>query len=211
MRRRSAESDEGLATDHGAIGSEAWWLNVGRGVVPREEVNGKVARVFWGSMNDYPMFALRSSDGAETEWAREGDVTRYAVGAGARVTYVLARWKPRTAQQIQSETTKLVLEIAVEDIGERSSRIAPGPGGIGYRVHVLGRCREQPRSVASLVASEHPGDHQHLAKAILRLVSDGELLARSRAGEELSTAEFSALLDAGQADDVRLHADRSTA
>jgi hypothetical protein len=98
--------------------------------VPREEVNGKVARVFWGSMNDYPMFALRSSDGAETEWAREGDVTRYAVGAGARVTYVLARWKPRTAQQIQSETTKLVLEIAVEDIGERSSSIAPGPGAL---------------------------------------------------------------------------------
>jgi hypothetical protein len=121
MRRRSAESDEGLATDHGAIGSEAWWLNVGRGVVPREEVNGKVARVFWGSMNDYPMFALRSSDGAETEWAREGDVTRYAVGAGARVTYVLARWKPRTAQQIQSETTKLVLEIAVEDIQDQAA------------------------------------------------------------------------------------------
>jgi hypothetical protein len=210
MRRRSVESDEGLAPDHGTIGSEEWWSNVRRGVVRSQDVDGVVVRVFWGSMNDYAMFALRGADGAETEWTRQGDITRYAVGARARVTYVVAQWKPKTAQQILAETTELVVEIAVEDIGERSSSIAPGPGGIGYRLRVLGRCREQPLSVALLVASEHPGDRQHLTSAILGLVADGELVARSHTGEGLSTAEVSALLDADQAAAVRLDADRST-
>jgi hypothetical protein len=205
MQRRSSESDEGLSTEHGLVGSDAWWRRIEEGSPPRFDVEGVIAKVYWGSMGDYPMFELRSPDGTTSQWAREGDLTRYARGAKSRVSYVLAPWKPRSAQAIGESASALVIEIAVEDIGARSSRIAPGPGGVGYQRHLIGLVRSGPQVLDQVLVSEHEDDRDALLKAAVEQVDGGYILA-IKDGRFLSAEAFAEMIHARLVDGVVLQA-----
>jgi hypothetical protein len=101
------------------------------GHIQRHEMTGVITRVYWASMGDWPEFELLDDHGNRKSWTREGDVSRYIEGARASVVWVEHPWKETVARQMLSSHSRVVLEIQVEDTGERSDPRAPGPGAIG--------------------------------------------------------------------------------
>lgn len=122
----------GLEPDPALFGSEEWWGALGSDRLPIHLVEGTICRVWWGSMGDWPMFALQNSEGVESEWTREGDRTRYAEGLRARVHYVLQRLKENSQMAAMGEgfrTQKVTVKIEVEASDRRSAGAVPGPFG----------------------------------------------------------------------------------
>jgi len=85
--------DAGLAPDPALVGSWRWWRAIDSGRFPSTTVEGRIVRVFWASMGDWPMFTLESADGTTSDWTREGDYTRYVEGLEVRLQYVRQRFK----------------------------------------------------------------------------------------------------------------------
>jgi len=114
------------------FGSKEWWSAIGSPQLPIHRVAGTISKVFWGSMGDWPEFILRSDDGTETTWTRQGDYTRYVEGLRVEVQYVVQLFKEdssfaRTGQPLEHN---VILRVLVEESERRSGSDAPGPGGI---------------------------------------------------------------------------------
>jgi hypothetical protein len=140
MRRVTLETEEGLAAEPALVGSPDWWAAVEGGRLQLTSVEGRIADVFWGSMADWPEFTLETDDGERSQWTREGDVTRYVEGLRVRLEYVLHPWK-KTHHLVLGPESKLTIRVWIEPSKKRSSGIAPGPGGIGSRIHRRRRIR----------------------------------------------------------------------
>ena len=97
---------------------------VQKATLPVLEAVGRISRVYWGSMGDWPEFELTSAEGERSTWTRLGDHSRYVEGLTSRVKYVLQMSRSRDPRIGEM---KLVLEVAVEPSDERSSRYPPGP------------------------------------------------------------------------------------
>jgi hypothetical protein len=121
----------GLAPDPALVGSWRWWRAIDSGRYPSTIVEGRIAKVYWASMGDWPMFTVVSSDGPTSDWTREGDFTRYVEGLGVRLQYVLQRFKdsiPAAALGGNHET-KVITRIWIEPSDRRSSLEVSGPFG----------------------------------------------------------------------------------
>jgi hypothetical protein len=128
-------SSHGLAPDP-LIGSNEWWEEIESGQRPTRWIDGTIADVYWGSMADYPEFTIRSPDGPTSTWTRQGAVRRYVEGLSVRLAYVEHPWKDTQNATLLGfgEATEIVLQIWIENSPRRSSGIAPGPGGVGYKL-----------------------------------------------------------------------------
>jgi hypothetical protein len=135
QRATLTEPGFGLQPKPALFGSEDWWAAVGTERLPLHLVSGTISRVYWGSMGDWPEFALTSDDASETTWTRVGDISRYVEGLRTEVDFVLQWFKEDSfaAQQGMPLETKVVVAIRVEQSDRRSDPRAPGPGGIGLR------------------------------------------------------------------------------
>jgi|GEM_PF-3920641 len=167
MQKVSLDSSSpfGLSPDP-LVGSGEWWDEIGSDRRPIRWVEGVIDSVWWGSMADYPEFSIRADDGTVTTWTREGSSRRYVEGLRVRLSYVEHRWKDvRESERLGFEPEdKLVLQVRIEDGQRRSSGIAPGPGGAGYRL-----ARERGNVVHYLEFASH----DDAARAIATLESDG--------------------------------------
>src|SRR5438477_6983981 len=85
-------SDMGVSLAPALVGTPEWWRAANDGTLVRGVVSGTISSVYWGSMNDWPMFDLVAADGSRSEWTREGDISRYVEGLHARLTFVLHLW-----------------------------------------------------------------------------------------------------------------------
>lgn len=104
----------GIQPTHGLFGSDAWWAAISVGDLPMVTLAGKISRIYWGSMGDWPMFDLLSGDGGVTSWTRKcnvGDPSQYKEGRGVELDYVVQRFKP-TAPNPNMEHP-IVLEIRI--------------------------------------------------------------------------------------------------
>jgi hypothetical protein len=111
-------------------GSPEWLAAVERGDLPRGTTRGTVSQVFWGSMADWPEFTMVDETGAESTWTREGDPRRYVAGVAVEVDWVEVEHKAGST----FDRSKTVLQVRLEGSDDRASAVAPGPGGIGYRI-----------------------------------------------------------------------------
>jgi len=133
IRERSLEIGvQGLRPVPHPVGSTAWWdlVKDGSKLVVKNE--GTISKIWWGSMADWPEFAMRPAHGQESSWTREGDPRRFVVGLRARIEFVEERWKK--ADRNLGPVHRLVLRMWTEESRLRSSGIAPGPGGVGTRI-----------------------------------------------------------------------------
>jgi len=103
------------------FGSDDWWSAVEEGTIRRGTFEGVITAVYWGSMGDWPEFRVSNADGTERTWTREGDVTRYVEGLGARIDFVTLDWKPENTHAPGFPTTDVVIAIWVD----RSERRTP--------------------------------------------------------------------------------------
>lgn len=157
------------------VGSEEWWDEIASDRRPIRWIEGVIDSVWWGSMADYPEFSIRGDDGNVTTWSREGSSRRYVEGLRVRLGYVEHRWKDaRESERLGFEPeSKLVLQVWIEDVPLRSSGIAPGPGGAGYRL-----AREHGNAVHYLEFASQ----DDAARAIATLESDGAAKSRPYRG-----------------------------
>jgi hypothetical protein len=123
----------GLVPEPALFGSDEWWRAIDDGRVTAMVEEGVVGVVRWGSMGDWPVWLFRSADGTESEWAREGDYTRYVEGLPARITTVITRWKADSSSVRMGRPAahSMLIKVELEDIDARSARAEPGPFGVG--------------------------------------------------------------------------------
>jgi hypothetical protein len=115
------------------VGGPEWWEGIRTGERPQQVVEGQIADAYWASMGDWPELRIRSSDGSESTWTREGNSRRYVSGLAVRLTYVEHPWKKGVGERSGlGAASKIVLSVEVEDSPLRSAAVAPGPGGHGY-------------------------------------------------------------------------------
>src|SRR4051812_41828203 len=81
----SDRTDVGLKPEPHVVATKSWWQAIETGDLPTHTVEGKISRVWWGSMGDYPEFEITTTTGDSVQWTREGDHTRYVEGLRARV------------------------------------------------------------------------------------------------------------------------------
>ncbi len=113
------------------VGSDEWWSAANQGDLEQREISSTVSWVGWGSMEDYPIFRVLV-DKPRRSWARRGDVRLYVEDLAVRITYVLHPWaQPQSGPLGQGSVVET--GIWLEESGRRSSAVAPGKDGTGYR------------------------------------------------------------------------------
>jgi hypothetical protein len=135
---RRVQFAKNIAPEPAVYGSEDWWSALGTPSLPLHRIAGRIARVIWGSMGDWPEFELVDVTGASTTWTRMGDVSRYAEGLTAAVEYVMVSLKdpfpiPGMETLGLPDEQPDVVRVFLESGDLRSDPRAPGPGGVGLR------------------------------------------------------------------------------
>jgi len=126
-------TDSGVSPRPALVGTPDWWRAIEQGQLPRHVLEGKISKVYWASMGDWPEFEMVTDNGASSRWTREGDVARYVEGLRVRLTYTLHPWKvPKPSMGLGAES-KIALRVELERSDKRSDPRAPGPGGVGLR------------------------------------------------------------------------------
>ncbi len=134
MQETSLSSRTGAGLDpNPLIGSRDWIAEIQDGRRSIHCVSGMVERVYWASMADYAEFTLVTSDNEESSWAREGDSRLYVPEIGVELFYVEHAWKKELREQL-SDHRQIKLAFWLQRSPQRSSAIAPGPGGAGYEL-----------------------------------------------------------------------------
>lgn len=197
------------------IGSPEWWHAVETGARPTQVLAGEITRVYWGSMADWPEFAI-IANGEETSWTREGEIRRYVDGLHAQLAYVEHPLKEaaREAGWLTGPMSKVVLSIDVEESSRRASGIAPGPGGMSFQltrqrigdvVHYI-RFSEAERAARaseafrrqSLVVPPKPRDHASLGWLIGVGHRDASTALRWRSELETQAQQLGGTYDGGE-------------
>lgn len=107
----------GLELTHGLFGSDEWWNAIASGELPIHTLKGVISKVYMGSMNDWPMFALKDATGQEEHFTREANTPQldslYQEGRIAEMEYV---WQ--TARKTfwnRGTDRKVVIAIRIEE------------------------------------------------------------------------------------------------
>lgn len=104
----------GIEPTHGLFGSSEWWQRIRDGSLPVHHIKGKISRVYMGSMNDWPEFAMLSDTGEESEWSRYANEPEFAafytVGRPIEIDYVI-----QCTRSMPADFQKILLEIRVDD------------------------------------------------------------------------------------------------
>jgi hypothetical protein len=104
----------GIEPTHGLFGSSEWWQRIRDGSLPVHHIKGKISRVYMGSMNDWPEFAMLSDTGEESEWSRYANEPEFAafytVGRPIEIDYVI-----QSTRSMPADFQKILLEIRVDD------------------------------------------------------------------------------------------------
>ncbi len=125
----SSRATLGLSPKPYLIGSRKFWKFLGTNRLPQDVAEGRITRVFWASMGDYPMFEVTTPDGSVHEFHREGDIARYVGGLRARIETVDMPWKPGVSH-LDSTASPIITGIFIEPSTARSDPRAPGPYGL---------------------------------------------------------------------------------
>ena len=106
----------GLKNTHGLVGSKEWWNNIKTGDLKLEIYEGKINKVIMAGHNDYPMFELRTEQGASYKFYRYVDCesydSYYKVGANVKVSFVIQEFKRPSHDMASSE---IITSIEIED------------------------------------------------------------------------------------------------
>ena len=104
----------GLELTHGIFGSPEWWQHIRDGTLPVHHIRGKISRVYMGSMNDWPEFAVLSDIGEESAWSRYANEPEFAafytVGRPVEIDYVIQR-----SRGPLPDSHQIPIEIRVDD------------------------------------------------------------------------------------------------
>jgi hypothetical protein len=159
--QRASETDKGLVADP-FIGTDDWWAAIADERLESEVIESGIAWVGWGSMADHPEFRVSQRSDPRDHWRRMGDIRLYVEGLATRLLFVRHPWKVPTPGL--GANSRIVLEVWLESVERRSSGIAPGPNGDGYRrvketlgqqVHYLNLpTLASARQISALLASE---------------------------------------------------------
>ncbi len=119
------------------VAGDGWWREIATGRRPTHVVEGTIAEVCWASMADFPKFTIDSPSEPRKARHRDGDLRRYAEGLAVQVSYVEHDWKHgllgrRLDRFGLGSSTRIVLQVLIENSTRRSSAIAPGPVGAGF-------------------------------------------------------------------------------
>ena len=94
QRATLTTKDFGLVPEIALFGTPEWFGAVADGRIPTHRVTGTIARVYFGSMGDWPEFEIAANqEGAKTKWTRFGNQELYRVGAEVILEYVMQRTK----------------------------------------------------------------------------------------------------------------------
>ena len=106
----------GIQPTHGLFGSDEWWQKIASGELPMRRLRGIITRVYMGSMNDWPEFAMRTDAGEESSWSRFADTGElselYSVGKHIELDYVVQRNRFKMVNPAGEETT-CVIEVRI--------------------------------------------------------------------------------------------------
>ena len=88
----------GLAGKYGLYGSEVWWANLRRGVLPMKMYEGRIESIqFSGMNNESKSFTVRMEDGTNYNYTcvanRASDLKLYEVGRYVRVVTFMETMK----------------------------------------------------------------------------------------------------------------------
>jgi len=88
------ESDVGLRITHGLIGSEEWWSNIAKGVLPLQTAHGDISG-YWSGRQGHgpPEFELKQRDGSRSKWILRTPNDSFIVGRPAEVDFVFQELK----------------------------------------------------------------------------------------------------------------------
>jgi hypothetical protein len=135
VQKASLETkDYGFPPDPALFGSPGWWVMTEDGTFLSHRLEGVITWVGWGGMGDWPEYTLTAPDGTAHGFTRAGGPRRYAAGLRAQVRTVELPRKESQAAKLLGVTASQVLTTLVEDSPMRSSMLAPGPGGAGFRL-----------------------------------------------------------------------------
>jgi hypothetical protein len=127
QRATRSTREFGIEPTHGLFGSEEWWERIADGTLTVHTLRGTIARVYMGSMGDWPEFEMRSDSGELSRWTREANSAElagsYTVGRRVELDYVLQRHRP--AAWDGGAETKVVVEIRVDERAEQSAAADP--------------------------------------------------------------------------------------
>jgi hypothetical protein len=105
----------GIQQTHGLFGSPEWWSKIDSGELPIHRLRGTITKVYMGSMNDWPEFAMRADTGEDSSWSRYADSKElaefYTVGHRIELDYVIQHFKPKSWSG--DSENKVVIEIRV--------------------------------------------------------------------------------------------------
>jgi hypothetical protein len=104
----------GIEPTHGLFGSPEWWQHIRDGSLAVYHIKGKISRVYMGSMNDWPEFAMLSDTGEDSKWSRYANEPEFAafytVGRPIEIDYVIQR-----TRGIPADFQKIPIAIRVDD------------------------------------------------------------------------------------------------
>ena len=111
----------GLKGTYGLFGSEQWWENLNRGVIPTTTLTGIITRTYREGMHNESLgFEMRLHDGSSFKWScvsnHRRDLKFYQVGKSLSFKYATEPLKnPVKRQDGYETTTQITLEIAIEE------------------------------------------------------------------------------------------------
>ena len=117
VQKATARTEEfGIEPTHGLFASAEWWQHVRDGTLPVHTLRGTITRVYMGSMNDWPEFAMRSETGEESSWSCDANdsafASLYTVGRAIELDYVVQRHRPKSCGGSED---KIPIEIRVDE------------------------------------------------------------------------------------------------
>ena len=109
--------DFGLQPTHGLFGSEDWWNRIETRELQLHTLKGVITKVYMGSMNDWPMFAIKDAAGHEEHFTREANSSEqgsfYKQECIAEIDYV---WQTaRRGFWNKGADRKIIVEIRVKE------------------------------------------------------------------------------------------------
>jgi len=118
VQKATATSEEfGIEPTHGLFGSAEWWQHVRDGTLPVHTLRGAIARVYMGSMNDWPEFTMRTETGEESSWSRYANdpvfASLYTVGRPIELDYVVQQHRAHSFDN--GAKHKIPIEIRVDE------------------------------------------------------------------------------------------------
>lgn len=109
----------GLKGTHGLFGSDEWWENIKKGVLPTRCVSGTITRMFvagqdGGDVNEFELSMESGSSCTESIYVNDlVDRKLFKTGCKVEITYVFDELKLQPAEDGGVNYSKIVLKMAV--------------------------------------------------------------------------------------------------